>query len=162
LAPGREERADAAVRPELEGPPAASRPSAAGHRLARLRPEGPTERIQTRGLQPVQRPADPPARGGDQRTGHPPAPHSATPPPSAARSRRPRRRRPQPPMGQMREIHEDPALATLQADDPAFDPADPTGGGVATLQRPRTNPKVDPNNPSTWGKVARNAPCPCG
>ncbi len=69
---------------------------------------------------------------------------------------------PPPPPAQMREIHEDPALATLQADDPAFDPADPTGGGVATLSRPRTNPKVDPNNPSTWGKVARNAPCPCG
>ena len=57
---------------------------------------------------------------------------------------------------------QDPALAALQADDPAFDPADPTGGGVATLSRPRTNPKVDPNNPSTWGKVSRNAPCPCG
>ncbi len=67
-----------------------------------------------------------------------------------------------PPPAQMREIHEDPALAALQADDPAFDPADPTGGGVATLQRPRTNPKVDPNDPSTWGKVSRNAPCPCG
>jgi preprotein translocase subunit SecA len=69
---------------------------------------------------------------------------------------------PPPPPAQMREIHEDPALATLQADDPAFDPADPTGGGVATLHRPRTNPRVDPNNPATWGKVARNAPCPCG
>ena len=22
--------------------------------------------------------------------------------------------------------------------------------------------KVDPNNPATWGKVQRNAPCPCG
>jgi hypothetical protein len=33
---------------------------------------------------------------------------------------------------------------------------------VATLQRPRTNPKVNPNDPSTWGKVSRNAPCPCG
>jgi len=21
---------------------------------------------------------------------------------------------------------------------------------------------VDPNNPSTWGKVSRNAECPCG
>jgi preprotein translocase subunit SecA len=21
---------------------------------------------------------------------------------------------------------------------------------------------VDPNDPSTWGKVQRNAPCPCG
>src|SRR4029077_19360033 len=28
------------------------------------------------------------------------------------------------PPAQMREIHEDPALAALQADDPAFDPAD--------------------------------------
>jgi preprotein translocase subunit SecA len=68
----------------------------------------------------------------------------------------------QSPMGQMREIHEDPALAAMMADDPSFDPADPTGGGVATLRRPRTNPKVDPNDPSTWGKVSRNAACPCG
>ncbi|TMJ28606.1 MAG: preprotein translocase subunit SecA [Alphaproteobacteria bacterium] len=67
-----------------------------------------------------------------------------------------------PPQGQMREIHEDPALAALQADDPGFDPADPSGGGVATLQRPRTNPRVDPNDPATWGKVSRNASCPCG
>jgi preprotein translocase subunit SecA len=67
-----------------------------------------------------------------------------------------------PPAAQMHEIHEDPAMAALQADDPNFDPADPDGGGVATLQRPRTNPKVDPNDPNTWGKVARNAPCPCG
>jgi preprotein translocase subunit SecA len=67
-----------------------------------------------------------------------------------------------PPPAQMREIHEDPVLAAAMADDPGFDPADPTGGGVATLARPRTNPKVDPNNPSTWGKVSRNAPCPCG
>jgi preprotein translocase subunit SecA len=67
-----------------------------------------------------------------------------------------------PPMAQMQEIHEDPAMAALQADDPAFDPADPSGGGVTTLQRPRTNPRVDPNDPNTWGKVSRNAPCPCG
>ena len=63
---------------------------------------------------------------------------------------------------EMHEVHEDPALAAAQADDPAFDPADPSGGGVATLQRPRSNPKVDPNDPSTWGKVSRNASCPCG
>ncbi|HEY2870533.1 MAG TPA: preprotein translocase subunit SecA, partial [Reyranella sp.] len=67
-----------------------------------------------------------------------------------------------PAMGQMREIHEDPAMALAQSDDPAFDPADPSGGGVATLQRPRTNPKADPNDPSTWGKISRNAACPCG
>jgi preprotein translocase subunit SecA len=64
------------------------------------------------------------------------------------------------PSGQMQEIHEDPALAAAMADDPAFDPADPNGGaGVATLPRPAA---VDPNDPATWGKVARNAACPCG
>ncbi len=61
---------------------------------------------------------------------------------------------------EMHEVHEDPALAAVQADDPAFDPADPSGGGVATLHRPRANAQVDPNDPSTWGKVSRNASCP--
>ncbi|MGQ0583904.1 MAG: preprotein translocase subunit SecA [Reyranella sp.] len=64
---------------------------------------------------------------------------------------------------QMREIHEDPALASAMRDDPAFDPADPEGGGVATLHRPRpAKQALDVNDPSTWGKVARNAACPCG
>ena len=68
------------------------------------------------------------------------------------------------PAAQMHEIHEDPALAAAMSDDPAFDPADPDGGGVATLQRPRPNARQarDPNDPSTWGKVARNSACPCG
>lgn len=43
------------------------------------------------------------------------------------------------------------------------------GGGVATLE-PRTAPVksrkadggVDPDDPQTWGKVARNDKCPCG
>src|SRR5712671_3708861 len=38
---------------------------------------------------------------------------------------------------QMHEIHEDPGLAGQLSDDPAFDPADPDGGGVATLHRAR-------------------------
>ncbi len=64
----------------------------------------------------------------------------------------------------MHEVHEDPAQAAAMADDPAYDPADPDGGGVATLHRPRpvTNGPVDPNDPATWGKVSRNAACPCG
>ena len=33
-------------------------------------------------------------------------------------------------------------------------------GGPRPVQR-RDQP-VDPNNPQTWGKVQRNAPCPCG
>jgi preprotein translocase subunit SecA len=64
---------------------------------------------------------------------------------------------------QMQEVHEDPALAMAMSDDPAFDPADPEGGGVATLHRPRApKPAHDANDPSTWGKVSRNAACPCG
>ena len=77
------------------------------------------------------------------------------------------RMEPPPPMpdmtAQMHEVHEDPALAAQLSDDPAFDPADPDGGGVATLHRPRAaKAALDPNDPATWGKVARNAPCPCG
>ncbi len=73
-----------------------------------------------------------------------------------------------PPMPDMpsniHEVHEDPAVAARMSDDPAFDPADPEGGGVATLHRPRPGDRtaVDPNDPSTWGKVSRNAACPCG
>src|SRR5476651_1201481 len=67
-----------------------------------------------------------------------------------------------PPPLQMQEVNEDPALAAAMAGDPAFDPADPSGGGVATLPRPAARQAVDPNDPATWGKVARNAPCPCG
>ena len=65
---------------------------------------------------------------------------------------------------QMHEVHEDPMLASSMSDDPAYDPADPDGGGVATLHRPRQVAKgpTDPNDPSTWGKVSRNAACPCG
>ena len=73
---------------------------------------------------------------------------------------------PMPEPVQMREVHEDPALASAMAVDAGFEPAAPQGGGVATLTRPATRPAtkpaVDPNDPSTWGKVARNAPCPCG
>ncbi|WP_425063522.1 preprotein translocase subunit SecA [Pyruvatibacter mobilis] len=42
------------------------------------------------------------------------------------------------------------------------------GGDTMVAERPaatvRNNPGVamNPNDPSTWGKVARNAPCPCG
>jgi preprotein translocase subunit SecA len=74
----------------------------------------------------------------------------------------------QPPMPEMptnmHEVHEDPQLASQMSADPNFDPADPDGGGAATLHRPRPTARAakDPNDPATWGKVARNAPCPCG
>ena len=40
------------------------------------------------------------------------------------------------------------------------------GGDTATLTRSKTTynkpPEFSPDNPATWGKVRRNAPCPCG
>ena len=55
--------------------------------------------------------------------------------------------------------------------DPAFDPGPAYGdagageGGVAVLAPVTTRQAaatVDPNDPATWGRVSRNAPCPCG
>jgi len=46
--------------------------------------------------------------------------------------------------------------------------ADPAGAGdTEVLAKPQPvrrarTAQVDPNDPSTWGKVSRNAPCPCG
>ena len=70
----------------------------------------------------------------------------------------------QPAFGQMQEVHENAASMSDEIGyfrDPQ--PAQEESGGVATLDRPRgPKPAVDPNDPSTWGKVARNAACPCG
>ena len=67
---------------------------------------------------------------------------------------------------QMHEVHEDPALAAALRDDPAFDPPVRTAAACHLHRpaRPRRRRKAarDPNDPRTWGKVARNAPCPCG
>jgi preprotein translocase subunit SecA len=30
------------------------------------------------------------------------------------------------------------------------------------VQSRRSASEIDPNDPATWGKVSRNAPCPCG
>jgi preprotein translocase subunit SecA len=58
--------------------------------------------------------------------------------------------RPLPPM----EAHH---FNPLTGEDEMAPPAD----GTARLTRMREGP-VDPNDPRTWGKVQRNAPCPCG
>ncbi len=70
----------------------------------------------------------------------------------------------QPAFGQMQEVHEN---ASSMPDEIGYfrdpQPAQEEAGGVATLDRPRgPKPATDPNDPSTWGKVARNASCPCG
>ncbi len=71
---------------------------------------------------------------------------------------------------QLHTIHEDPALAAAMADDgavfrqdEAMEPVErtspvPSSPGPAV----RRGAKVDPNDPSTWGRVPRNASCPCG
>ena len=77
---------------------------------------------------------------------------------------------------EMHESRHDPAMAGIDAPEPEM-AAVAGGGGVDTATAPpppRTRPpqqtvvsrqaadRVDPNNPGTWGKVPRNAACPCG
>ncbi len=49
-------------------------------------------------------------------------------------------------------------------EDPAFadDEDEGDGGNVGTLVRRQAAADVDPADPSTWGRVSRNATCPCG
>ena len=51
-------------------------------------------------------------------------------------------------------------------DDPAYvgadaRPAHEDDGGAITIRSRRASAAVDPQDPSTWGRVSRNAPCPC-
>ena len=77
---------------------------------------------------------------------------------------------------EMHESRHDPAMAGMPAPEPEM--AEAAGGGVeaatappppAQTRSPRQTvvtrqaaDRVDPNNPGTWGKVPRNAACPCG
>jgi len=56
--------------------------------------------------------------------------------------------------GPMIETREDPAFADEQPDTAA-------NGETAAVSR-RAARAIDPNDPKTWGRVSRNAPCPCG
>ena len=53
-------------------------------------------------------------------------------------------------------------VASAQAATPAAVPetAEAVGAAGATVAAPA--PAIDPNDPTTWGKVGRNDPCPCG
>jgi preprotein translocase subunit SecA len=75
---------------------------------------------------------------------------------------------PQPPT-RIIEDHPDPAALAATGTDGmplGFDyGAGGPRGGVTTLQPVRSRSAatdVDPNDPGTWGKVSRNAACPCG
>ncbi len=60
----------------------------------------------------------------------------------------------QPRQQEMHETRVDPALQGPGAPAPVAEGATP-----ANTRHP--NAKRDPNDPATWGRVARNAPCPC-
>lgn len=57
---------------------------------------------------------------------------------------------------QMIETRDDPAFAQGPVR-PAQD-----GDGDGTVRSRRAATAVNPGDPATWGRVARNAPCPCG
>ena len=58
--------------------------------------------------------------------------------------------------GEMHEGHEDPAFADAPQSAAQTAPVTPT-------LRPATTPaERDPTDPTTWGRVGRNDPCPCG
>ncbi len=61
------------------------------------------------------------------------------------------------------QLEEQQATGT---DGPVPSPRKAARGGNGPKRQPTRNAKpgaaVDPNDTSTWGKVARNAPCPCG
>ena len=58
---------------------------------------------------------------------------------------------------EMHETRQDPALAGAGAA-----PGDAPAEAPQPTQTRAAAAKIDPNDPSTWGKVPRNAPCPCG
>jgi len=65
---------------------------------------------------------------------------------------------------QLRESHPDPAMAEAAEGDVALAPPPNGNPGGGAARAPMRHPTggVDPNNPATWGKVSRNAACPCG
>ncbi|MBC7137015.1 MAG: preprotein translocase subunit SecA, partial [Oceanibaculum nanhaiense] len=74
------------------------------------------------------------------------------------RVNRPEDMQPQP--QEMHETRHDPAMDELVGAD-----GEPAAGGFsggADLPARRMAAAIDPNDPSTWGKVQRNALCPCG
>jgi preprotein translocase subunit SecA len=60
--------------------------------------------------------------------------------------------------------HIDPLTGENEVDeaDDSLSWREPGGNGRAGPAARLAAAAVDPNNPATWGKVQRNAPCPCG
>ena len=64
----------------------------------------------------------------------------------------------------MHEGREDPAMADAAGESLQADNAGPAGseGPAVTVTTRQAAGTIDPNNPDTWGRVSRNAACPCG
>ena len=72
---------------------------------------------------------------------------------------------------EMEAYHEDPesafadyelADAALANEERALEYAEAGDVTFAPLRTRQASDTIDPNDPTTWGKVPRNAPCPCG
>jgi len=59
----------------------------------------------------------------------------------------------------MTETHTNPLTGENEMESPRRASA---SAGAGTLRARRLAEEIDPENPETWGKVSRNAPCPCG
>ncbi len=69
------------------------------------------------------------------------------------------------PMGSLEDMARMAGMrAPDQGDVPEFVPeyVNGNGGVMAPVRSRKAAATIDPNDPTTWGKVARNAPCPCG
>jgi preprotein translocase subunit SecA len=63
------------------------------------------------------------------------------------------------------EMHEgriDPSMALGEDGEAAFAGGEDEGGSRRAPVVNRAAEVIDPEDPSTWGKVARNSVCPCG
>ena len=61
------------------------------------------------------------------------------------------------PAQEMHETRTDPALQGGAGDDVEVD-----GGQEKPISTRQSSADINPEDPSTWGRVPRNAPCPCG
>ena len=60
----------------------------------------------------------------------------------------------------MTETHMNPVTGENEMAPPQ--PRERPSSGISTMRAQSARTKVDPTNPETWGRVPRNAPCPCG
>ena len=62
----------------------------------------------------------------------------------------------------MTETHVNPQTGENEMAPTRPAPRTRASAGISTLNARARADEVDPNNPETWGRVPRNAPCPCG